>query len=472
MPNTIVRSFQAPRPIASPSPGTISPSLAPGARGALSTLKFAWGGLAQPASGSPGGGQWAGIMPIQPPPRSISSPIQPPSEPWSPRPGAPGVQQQPGPFKPVPAPFGQPGTNPPMMRGPLGMGRGMNFRQPGVRMAMGGLADFEQVLGNSAGVPQAMQAYGSPLRLAEGGSSWWGPFQHARLAGAAAAAGEQRHRLGAEDALSQAKDFNKIGRAAMTPSEQDMEEGPPVSPGLDFSAMTESAPPYLPKSVSDFGSGALRGAKHWPREAAEFLSLPASIPLSMIRQAHTGMSPEDFDRVHRRDLSDNLRENIQRGAPIAPQYRIDYGKPIPRSPWWVRPPIGQDPFAKAPLTREAEKEYDRLREMSPKERELDAHPSMTAAPSRAENIGQEIASWLNPALIAGPLAELGNWLARPVVKAASASTRRAYRIPRQVPLSRGLGSRSYDYARFGSGAQEAGLPPDVPESIQAGLGVK
>jgi len=56
----------------------------------------------------------------------------------------------------------------------------MNFRQPGrMAMAMGGPSDFEQVLGNSGVVPQAMQAYGSPMRLAEGGS--WGPFQHAGL---------------------------------------------------------------------------------------------------------------------------------------------------------------------------------------------------------------------------------------------------------------------------------------------------
>ncbi len=295
---------------------------------------------------------------------------------------------------------------------------------------MGGLADFEQVLGNSAGVPQAMQAYGSPLRLAEGGASWLGPFQRARLAGAAGAmAEERRHGPGAEDVLSQAKDFNKIGRAAMTPSEQDAEGAPMQQPGLDFSAMTESASPYLPKGVSDFGRGALRGAKHWPQEAAEFLSLPASIPLNALVEHYTGMTPEDIKARQRHSLGRD---------------HSDFSYP----------------------NQEA---IQRRWNMSPKERELEDFPSMTAAPSRAENIGQETASWLNPALIAGPLAELGNLLARPVVKAASASTRRAYRIPRQVPLSRGLQSRPYDYARFGSGA---GAGQDIPESIQAGLGVK
>jgi hypothetical protein len=124
------------------------------------------------------------------------------------------------------------------------------------------------------------------------------------------------------------------------------------------------------------------------------------------------------------------------------------------------------------LTREAEIEYQRQRAMSPRERELDAYPSMTASPSRAENVGQESAAWLNPGFLAGPLAAAGNWLAHPVAKGLSASARRAYRIPRQVPLSHGLRVRPYDYARLGHGAEEVGLSADIPESIQAGLGVK
>jgi hypothetical protein len=304
------------------------------------------------------------------------------------------------------------------------MGHGMNFRQPGVRMAMGGLADFEQVLGNSAGVPQAMQAYGSPLRLAEGGGSWWGPFQHARIAGAAAAAGEQRHKMGPEDLLSQAPNYAGTARALGTPG--DAEDEPM---GLsDFG-------PYgrgwhgPAKTIQDFGRGALQGAKRWPAEVGEFLGFPASLPLSALVEHYSGMPPEDIKAMQRHALGRN---------------RSDFSYP----------------------NQEA---LERRWNMNPRERELEDYPSMTASPSRAQNIGEATAPWLNPAFIGGPLAELGNWLARPAVKGLSASARRAYRIPRQVPLSRGLGSRPYDYARLGSGE---GLPPDIPESIQAGLGVK
>lgn len=433
MPNTVVRSFQAPRPIASPSPGNIPPSLTPGARGALSTLKFALGGLA-------------------------GAPMQPPQPGFGPQPTGGAQTLPPGPFRPIPAPFGQPGTNPPMMQGPLGMGRGMNFRQPGMRMAMGGPVDFEQVLGNSAGVPQAMQAYGSPMRLAEGGAGWWGPFQHARVAGAsgAAALSEQRHKMGPEDLISQAPNYAGTARALGTPGDSEDEQI-----GLsDFG-------PYgrgwhgTAKTLQDFGRGALRGAKHWPAEIGEFLGLPASIPLEMLNHKYMGASSEDAKIEGRRNLADNIREHLQRGTPIDPQYTNAYSSdPSGMMP----PPTGIRPA----LTREADLEYQRQHAMASRERDLDAYPSMTAAPSRAENIGQESVAWLNPGFLAGPLAAAGNWLARPAVKGLSASTRRAYRIPRQVPLSRGLGSRPYDYARFGSGAGEA----DIPESIQASLGVK
>lgn len=347
-----------------------------------------------------------------------------------------------------------------MMQGPLGMGRGMNFRQPGVRMAMGGPVDFEQVLGNSGGVPQAMQAYGSPMRLAEGGGSWMGPFQHARIAGAAgAAAAEQRHGMGPEDILSQAPNYAGSVRALGTPGDQEDE-----SLGLSDYAPYGRGWHGVAKSLHDFGRGALQGAKRWPAEVGEFLGLPASIPLNALVEHYTGMSSEDAKIAGHRDLSDNIREHLLHRAQIDPQYMSTYDPEgrLPRSPSWVR----------QPLTREAEIEYQRQLAMSPRERELDAYPSMSASPSRAENVGQATAPWLNPAFIGGPLAELGNWLVRPAVKAAGASTRRAYRIPRQVPLSRGIQSRPYDYARFGSGAMEAGLPPDIPESIQAGLGVK
>jgi len=105
--------------------------------------------------------------------------------------------------------------------------------------------------------------------------------------------------------------------------------------------------------------------------------------------------------------------------------------------------------------------------MSPRSAELDAYPSMTAARPGRRTLARTTAPWLNPAFIGGPLAELGNWLARPPARAVSASTRRAYRIPRQSALSRGLQSRPYDYARFGSGLELISR-----ESIQAGLGVK
>src|SRR5258706_2794365 len=307
MPNTIVRSFQAPRPIASPSPPGSHP---PSSHGALSTLKLAWGGLAgapmqpsQPGFGPrPGGGlggtlqtqltgaQRPGITPIpqaqpganyQMPPSGMTP--QPGGYGGSSYPGMPGGRpmtggdvgpgggfsnprlppQQPSPFKPVPAPFGQPGTNPPTMRGPLGMGRGMNFRQPGMRMAMGGPVDFEQVLGNTGGVHQAMQAYGSPMRLAEGGSSWLGPFQHARIAGAAgAAATEQRQGKGPEDLISQAPNYAGTVRALGTPGEQEEE----LPQGKDQSWMAgryahgQGWEP-TPKWLRDLAHGALQGAK-------------------------------------------------------------------------------------------------------------------------------------------------------------------------------------------------------------------
>jgi hypothetical protein len=360
-----------------------------------------------------------------------------------------------------------------MMGGPLGMGRGMNFRQPGVRMAMGGPVDFEQVLGNSGGVPQAMQAYGSPMRLAEGGAGWWGPFQHARVAGATGAAlGEQRHGMGPEDLISQAPNYAGTARALRASG--DPEEEPM---GLSDSGPYGRGWRGPAKSLEDFGRGALHGAKRWPAEVGEFLGFPASIPLEMLNEHYLGASSEDSKIEGRRDLADNIRAHLQRRAPIEDQYtntwdpdpwRRRQSRTDPNTPYVPRmPPPGMRPT----LSREAEIEYQRQRAMSPKERELDAYPSMTAAPSRAENMGKVTAAILNPGFLAGPLAELGNWLARPAVKAASASTRRAYRIPRQVPLSRGLGSRLYDYARFGSGAGEAGIS-EIPESIQAGLGVK
>src|SRR5258706_7605039 len=437
MPNTVVRSFQAPRPIASPSHGSLPP-LSPGARGALSTLKFAWGGLAGAPNEMPvpgGGREMPGSYgaPMAPPtgnfqPPMVGAPVQPPSgQSWLPRPGAPGMTsqlggngnggslptggwmggqpgysggpaqppprqlsggdvapgggfanprlpppQQPGPFKPMPAPFGQPGTNPPMMRGPLGMGRGMNFRQPGMRMAMGGPVDFEQVLGSSGGVPQAMQAYGSPLRLAEGGAGWWGPFQRARLAGAAGpVVGEQRHGMGPEDLISQAPNYAGTARALGTPADTEDE-----SMGLaDFA-------PYgrgwrgTAKTLHDFGRGALRGAKHWPAEVGEFLSLPASIPLNALVEHYTGMTPEDIKAVQRQSLGRD---------------RSDFSYPNQAA-------------------------LQRRWEMDPRERQLEDYPSMSASPSRAENIGQETAAWLNPGFLAGPLAAAGNWLARPAVK--------------------------------------------------------
>src|SRR5258708_30554920 len=126
MPNTVVRSFQAPRPIGPFQPGIPPSSLYPRSRGALSTLKLAWGGavapnampIPQPGMSMPGGGGWGApapgtvnSMPINPglggtlqtqpgwgAPRMGAPPMpptQPPQRGWSdPQPG----QVQRGPY--------------------------------------------------------------------------------------------------------------------------------------------------------------------------------------------------------------------------------------------------------------------------------------------------------------------------------------------------------------------------------------
>jgi len=68
---------------------------------------------------------------------------------------------------------------------------------------------------------------------------------------------------------------------------------------------------------------------------------------------------------------------------------------------------------------------------------------MTAAPSRAETLARQLPRGSTPPSLR-PLAELGNWLAAPGGESRERVNSQGHRIPRQVPLSRGLQSRPYD----------------------------